>query len=189
MKFVSKYNLLQNQEFYLNEIKAGKIFIYPTDTIYGIGCDATNSESVLKIRKIKNRDTSPFSVIAPSKSWIKKNCYVPKEYEKFLDKLPGKYTLIFKMKNKKSISKNKVIGNLNSLGVRIPHHWFTKFLSNHKIVFITTSANISKSPTIKSTKGLPDSIKNQIDYIINDGVLDNPPSTIIDFTKGAKIIR
>ena len=187
MKIITKKDILQNKDFYLNEIKAGKIFIYPTDTIYGIGCSATNKKSVSRIREIKERDEKPFSVIVPSKDWIKKNCHI--QNEEFLDKLPGKYTLIFELKNKSVIATNQVIGDLKSLGVRIPNHWFSEFLSEINTVFISTSANISGEPVIKSINELKDSIRNQVDYIIDDGVLNNPPSTIIDLTNNAKILR
>ena len=55
-------------------IQAGGIIIYPTDTVYGLGCDATNKNSVKKIKEIKFRDKDkPLSIIAPSIEWIKKN--------------------------------------------------------------------------------------------------------------------
>ncbi|MBI4020113.1 MAG: Sua5/YciO/YrdC/YwlC family protein, partial [Candidatus Aenigmarchaeota archaeon] len=53
-------------------ILKGNIFAYPTDTVYGLGCDATNEESVGLVRSIK-RTSHPFSVIAPSKMWIREN--------------------------------------------------------------------------------------------------------------------
>ncbi|MFH1290609.1 MAG: Sua5/YciO/YrdC/YwlC family protein, partial [Nanoarchaeota archaeon] len=54
MKILDKDQFLEQESFFLGEIKNGKIFIYPTDTIYGIGCIATNSEAIKKIRKIKH---------------------------------------------------------------------------------------------------------------------------------------
>ncbi len=189
MKIITKKDVLQNKNFYLNEIKVGKIFIYPTDTIYGIGCDATNKKSVSRIREIKKRDEKPFSVIVPSKDWIKEKCKISKKHEQFLNKLPGKYTLIFELKDKSSIAKKQIIGNLLSLGIRIPDNWFSEFLSEINVVFISTSANISGYPVIKSINNLKDSMKTNIDYIIDNGILDNPSSTIIDLTNNAKILR
>jgi L-threonylcarbamoyladenylate synthase len=185
MKLLTKEDILQNKSFFLDEIKKEKTFIYPTDTIYGIGCDATNNQAVSKIRTIKQRDSRPFSIIAPSENWILKNCNVTDK--KFLDKLPGKYTLIFELKNKGIISE-KVSNNLNTVGVRIPDHWFAKFLSEIDTPFVTTSVNNSGEPPIKQLSELPGSIKEQVDYIIDEGILDNPPSTVLNTLTG-EILR
>ena len=82
---------------FVDDIKHGAVFIYPTDTIYGLGCDATNEESVKKIKELKYRDKDkPMSVIAPSVDWIKEHCEVTDEMiEKYL---PGPYTLLLKKK-------------------------------------------------------------------------------------------
>jgi len=66
---------LKKQEF-LAKIRQGAVFIYPTDTIYGLGANALNHDAVHKIREAKDRYTRPFSVIAPSKDWIKENCEI-----------------------------------------------------------------------------------------------------------------
>lgn len=76
MQFLSKEDVLKNKQSYIEEMTSGKIFIYPTDTIYGIGCNARLSESVKKIRQIKQRTTNPLSVIAPNREWIDANCRV-----------------------------------------------------------------------------------------------------------------
>ena len=103
MKRIVLQDAVKNQKI-RNELKIsvveGKVFLYPTDTVYGLGCDATNSAAVKRIRTIKTSD-HPFSIIAPSKEWILKNMIV--KDKKKLDKLPGKYTLIFKMKKEVQI--------------------------------------------------------------------------------------
>lgn len=80
-----------------DSMKSGAIFIYPTDTVYGIGCDAGNSKSVAKVREIK-QTKQPFSVIAPSKKWIKHKLKIM--HTEYLKRLPGQYTLIFTKKRK-----------------------------------------------------------------------------------------
>src|SRR3989344_7481677 len=181
VKILTKSQIIEMEKFYINEIKSGKIFIYPTDTIYGIGCDATNDKAVQKIREIKQRETKPFSVIAPNKQWIKDNCFVNEITENWLNKLPGPYTLILKLKNKKAVS--EAVTSTNTIGVRIPAHWFAKIIEKTKIPFVTTSVNLSGQQHIKNIQELEDKIKSQVDYIINDGILNNSPSTIINLTE------
>ncbi len=160
------------------EILAGKIFIYPTDTIYWIGCDATNKEAVDKIREIKQRDSKPFSIIAPSINWIKENCIISKELD--IDKyLPGPYTIILKKKNPNFL---KHVSSTDSLGIRIPDSEFTKQIQKSGVPFITTSVNLSGEPFAKSIKDIPEDIINKVDFVINakhENMLSGKPSTLI----------
>lgn len=190
MKTITKKEFLQNQDFYLKQIKKGKIFVYPTDTIYGIGCIATNSKSIKKIRKIKQRDKKPFSIIVPNKKYIKENCKVNSKHNKYLKKLPGKYTLIFKLKNPNAIAKKELIGDLETLGIRIPNNWFARFIRKHQIPFVATSVNITKKSYITNPREISTKLANKIDYAIDDGILNKNPSKIIDLTKDKiKILR
>jgi len=186
-KTITKNEFIENEKLFIKEIKSGKIFIYPTDTIYGIGCDATNSTAVNKIRIIKERETKPFSVIAPNKQWIRDNCFVNEITENWLNRLPGPYTLILKLKNRNIVS--EAVTSTNTIGVRIPAHWFAKIIEKTKIPFVTTSVNLSGQQHIKNIQELEDKIKSQVDYIINDGILNNSPSTIINLTEKEEIIK
>jgi L-threonylcarbamoyladenylate synthase len=155
------------------EILAGKIFIYPTDTIYGIGCNALVREAVLKIREIKKRDIKPFSVIAPSLEWIKRNCVVNVDLEKYL---PGPYTVILKKKDKNFLS---YVSEGETIGVRIPNHEFTKKIQLSGIPFITTSVNFSGEKSANEIKEIPESIIKKVDYVFDMGKLSGKPSTLI----------
>ena len=159
---------------YTKQIKEGKIFIYPTDTIYGLGCDATNSEAVEKIKKIKSRDASkPLSIIAPSLDWIKKNLIVNVELEKYL---PGAYTIILKKKDKCFLS---WVSEGDSLGVRIPDCEFAQKIQKANIPFVTTSVNLAGEPFAISVGEIKEEIKNQVDVIVDVGELNGRPSTLI----------
>lgn len=170
----------------LNELKnlSGKIFIYPTDTIYGIGCDATNSKLVRKIRELKNRENKPFSIIAPSKKWIHDNCVLTGEGREWLKKLPGPYTLVLKMKKKcvsDEVAKEKV-------GVRIPANEFTKKVRAFGKPFVTTSVNISGEPSLKNPDKLKSSIAKGVDYLVDAGIIRGKASTVVDLSSGKAII-
>ena len=165
-------------------IKSGSIIIYPTDTIYGIGCDATNADAVKRLREIKKRTAKPFSIIAPSKQWIYKNLYANPSYIK---KLPGPFTYLMKIK-KRIVCKEA--SNSELLGVRIPDHRITPLIQKSGVPFITTSVNISKKDYITSITEIPDDIYKNVDLIIDGGPLNNRPSTVIDISgKIARIIR
>ena len=186
-------NILTKDEFHVNfddismQIEEGVVFIHPTDTIYGIGCDATQKDAVKRIRDIKDRHESPFSVIAPNKNWIVENCFVNDKAKEWIDKLPGPYTLIFKIKNKDCIAPN-VNFDLESLGVRIPDHWFSESVAKYGKPVVTTSANKSGEDFMTSLDNLNSEIENQVEFIIYEEEKHGRPSTIVDLTNEEPII-
>jgi len=158
----------------VKQILEGKIFIYPTDTIYGLGCNAEDKEAVEKIKQIKERDRDkPLSIIAPSFKWIKENCIMDVDLKKYL---PGKYTIILHKKNTNFLSH---VSNTEFLGIRIPNCSFSKKVKSARVPFITTSVNLSGEPFAKSIKEIPKQIIDKIDIIIDGGDLNGNPSTII----------
>ena len=119
------------------------------------------------------------------KEWIRKNCVINKEAEKWLDKLPGPYTLI--LKSKGGVAKNVAPG-LDTIGVRIPRHWFSDLVRELNIPIVTTSANKVGEDFMTSLENLDDEIKNKIEFIIYEDEKNGRPSTIVDLTeKKAKI--
>jgi len=172
---------LQNPKTLKKELLAGKIFIYPTDTIYGLGCDATNKEAVEKIKKIKQRDKDkPLSIIAPSIDWIKENCIIDCNLNEYL---PGPYTIILKKKNSDFF---RWISATDSLGIRIPDCDFCRKIQKTGVPFITTSVNLSGEPFALTIKDISETIKSQVNHIISIGSLTGKPSTLIINGKEAK---
>lgn len=166
-------------ELVRDSIRQGKVLIYPTDTVYGLGCDATNAESVKRIRDIKGSER-PMSVIAPSKDWIKKNLVVKEDG--VLDVFPGSTTLIFKKRGDILYEAS----HTERLGVRIPDHPLIFLIQETGLPFITTSCNLSGQETIKSIKEIPKQI--QADIIIDGGVLEGRASKVIDLSGDSEII-
>jgi len=184
MKTVKMEGVLNNKEIrneIIEEMRTGSVFVYPTDTIYGLGCNALISESVKKIRAIKRTDR-PFSVIAPSTEWILRNLIV--ESKKALKILPGPYTLIFMKKEPFFL---REVSPLPTLGVRIAGHPITRIVREVGIPFVTTSANLSgKKPITK-----PSQAKFRgVNFVIDGGILSGPPSIVIDLSgEEEKVIR
>ena len=161
----------------VRRIKAGDVFIYPTDTLYGIGCNAPKAESVERVRKIKGTG-KPLSVIAPSPEWIFRNLIV--DSPGWLEKLPGPYTLIV-WKKKASLLKECSPGP--KLGIRIPSHYFTGFVAEAKVPFVTTSANISGQEPGTKLANMPVKLTSKVDVFIDDGEIKGKPSTVVDLTE------
>jgi tRNA threonylcarbamoyl adenosine modification protein (Sua5/YciO/YrdC/YwlC family) len=181
MKIINKSMFLQGTKKGIASLR-DSVFIYPTDTIYGIGCDATNDELVKKIRLAKNRNTKPFSVIAPSKDWIKQNLEVKEEFDEFMGMLPGPFTLILKIKNPACVSK-EVTAGIDSLGVRIPEHWISGVVKELGFPVVTTSVNLASDYPVLSLTDVPAPIQKFVEFAIDEGTLDSAPSTIINLTK------
>jgi len=159
-------------------IDDGNVFIHPTDTIYGLGCDATSDESVAKLRKIKKMPTKPISVIAPNIEWIEKNCEITEEAKEWIAKLPGPYTFILRLKNKDAIS-GLVTHELNSLGVRIPDHWISGFVKAYGKPICTTSANVTGKAFMTSLDDLDSDIEHTLGFCIYEGEKNGRASKIV----------
>lgn len=178
MRVITKEEFMLESGRFIEHIKKGAVFVYPTDTIYGIGCNALNHKAVARIRESKKRLDAPFSVIAPSKEWIIENCEVGEEAKKWLEKLPGPYTLILKLKNKRCVA-DSVIPGTSSIGVRIPDHWTTKIASRLNAPIVTTSVNESGKMFMTSLDNMDPSIQQNVDFMIDEGEKKGMPSNVI----------
>lgn len=181
MLVLTKEEFEQKKDLYKQKILDGAIFIYPTDTIYGLGCDARNKDAIVNIRKIKESLKQPFSVLVPSKDWIFENCLTTEEIEDWVkDKLPGPYTFILNLKDEFILAENINHAD-DSLGVRIPDCWFSHVIKYFDFPVVTTSANPVGKDFMVSLENLDQELKNHVDFIIYDGEKKGSPSKIIDF--------
>lgn len=163
-----------NQKQLIEKILSGKIFIYPTDTLYGLGCNAMNLASVARIREIKGRDAKPLSVIAPNFDWIYDNFIVSFDIKKYL---PGPYTLLLKKKEPEFM--NHISSN-DRIGIRIPNHPFCLKIQKASVPFVTTSVNLSGQPSAINIENMPQEIVSKVDEIIeNKDIMLCKPSTLI----------
>ncbi len=175
-RLITKEYIEENPEI-LEKIKKS-IFVYPTDTIYGIGCDATNEELVARVREIKQREKVPFSVIVPSKKIIIKNCVLSAKAREWVAKLPGPYTLILPVK-KPFVAKN-VSFDGKTIGIRMINSWFQEIITEFGFPVITTSVNFHAKPFMTSIKDIDKDIKKEVDFIIDDGDLNARPSQLVN---------
>ena len=165
------------------------IIIYPTDTLYGFGCDATNEKAIIKLNKLKNR-TSPMSVLAPNKETASGWMDIP-ENEKTLplEKLVGATTIVVPVKE--GIVHPSIQGKNHSLGIRIPNHPFCDQLSiEFKKPITTTSVNRKGVPPMTDPEKIIEEFENEIDLFLEDGIIEGKGSTVYKYENGAlKILR
>ncbi|MFH1649624.1 MAG: L-threonylcarbamoyladenylate synthase [Candidatus Woesearchaeota archaeon] len=160
---------------------ADSFFVYPTDTVYGLGCDATDEVMVKELRNIKRRHSNPFSVIVPSKKWIYDNCIVDQQAEEWLKRLPGPYTIILKLKNPNAIARS-VNPASETIGVRFPDHWITELVAEFGKPIITTLVNPDGELLVSAQEDIVPEIRTRVSFMIDEGPRRGMPSTIVDLT-------
>jgi len=178
MRTITKEELQLEAFEFSKLIDEGNVFIHPTDTIYGLGCDATSDEAVSKLRKIKQMPTKPISVIAPNIEWIETNCVITDEAKEWIAKLPGPYTFILKLKKTDAVS-TVVNHELNSLGVRMPDHWISGFVKAYGKPVCTTSANITGKAFMTDLDDLDSDIQHSLGFCIYEGEKKGRASKIV----------
>lgn len=162
-------------------LKNGGIGIFPTDTVYGIGCNAFDEIAIKKLFKLKSRNYSkPINVLISDIKMLDTlvNNISEKEQKLIAEFWPGALTIIF---NKKDTVPNLLTSNLNTIGVRIPNNQTCLDLLNSAgIPIATTSANISNEiPGIKISD-FYNTFNNKVDFILDDGISDiKMASTIV----------
>ncbi len=150
----------------LQILKEGGLILYPTDTIWGIGCDATNSKAIQKIYKLKNRsDKKALIILVADKQDIFN--YVNDPPQKIFDHLKtaiNPTTVIYP--DAKNLPSN-LINEDGSIAIRIVKDDFCRsLLHQFKKPIVSTSANISGAPSPKNFTEVSDEIKNGVDYIV-----------------------
>ena len=174
-------------------IKNGGIILYPTDTVWGIGCDATNPEAIAKIYALKQREDSKSMIVLMNGDKMMYNVFsaIPDLAWDLWDLSEKPTTLI--LDNPRNIAENLIAAD-KTLGVRIIKEPFCfKLLERMKKPIVSTSANISGMVAPKTFKEISPEIIKGVDYVVNlhqEKVCKNP-STIIKLSldNQVKVIR
>ncbi len=170
-------------------LENGSTILYPTDTVWGLGCDATNEEAVKEIYKIKNREESKsLIVLVSSLSMLKKYVTVPNVAINLLKKAEKPTTIIYQ--NPTGIANNIINKEDNTLAIRIAQDEFCEnLIESFGKPIVSTSANVSGNPTPKSFSQIEQSILDDVDYIVNlhQNKVSEKSSTILKI-EGEKVI-
>ena len=166
----------------LEVVKAGGIILYPTDTIWGIGCDATNEEAVQKVMALKGRSASK-SLIVLVDNDTKLASYVreiPDVAYDLIEYAENPLTIVYS--NAKKLAPS-VINEDGSVGIRVVKHNFCQqLIQRFRLPIVSTSANISGEPAPKNFSEVSQEIINGVDYVVNleqEVSEEKTPSTIM----------
>ena len=171
-------------------VRNGGLVIYPTDTVYGLGCNPFNVRSVKSLMKAKNRKGKPLPILTSSIRRAEKVAYFNKNARKIANKFwPGAMTLV--LKKKPAISTTVTCGSMN-IGVRIPKNDVAlKLIQLSGGFLIGTSANITGKQSPRTAIEAAKQIGKHVDLILDAGPTKiGKDSTIIDLTsKDFRILR
>jgi len=178
----------------LEVLKKGGTILYPTDTVWGLGCDATNVQAVARLYEIKKRQDSKSMLVLIDQDG-RLNSYVreiPEIAWELIDASDKPITIIYPLA--KNLAAN-LIAEDGSIGIRISGDEFcVELIKRFNKPIVSTSANISGEPTPSLFSEISEEIKESVDYVVEwrqEDTTKNPPSSIIKLGEGGvfKIIR
>jgi L-threonylcarbamoyladenylate synthase len=172
-------------------VASGCVIVYPTDTIYGIGCDALNSAAVGKVNSIKRRSSGqPLLVLIPGVEWVYRLVAdVPSCFERVMEKFwPGPLTLILRASEN---APRWVMGGGSTIGIRWARSPFLQaLLKEVGGPIVSTSANVSGGEPLREPKKERGELLQRVDMIIDGGLLVGQESTVLDLSGDSpKLLR
>ena len=170
-------------------LKNGGIILYPTDTIWGIGCDATNEAAVKRVYELKHReDSKAMLVLLDDVGKLASYVEVPDVAYELLEVNDKPMTIIYP--NAKNLAKNLIAPD-RTIGIRITSEDFTKsLLYLFRKPIVSTSANISGEPSPRCFAEISDAVKTAVDYVVDfrqEETTNPAPSSIIKLGVGGEI--
>jgi tRNA threonylcarbamoyl adenosine modification protein (Sua5/YciO/YrdC/YwlC family) len=165
-------------------LKAGGVVIYPTDTVYGMGCSVENKNAIEKVYLIKRqRQDKPFSFVCADLTHISEYAHVSNAAFKLMKRLiPGPYTFILPAARMKHLPKI-LVSKRRTVGIRVPDSPVTLALVRslgHPI--LSTSVTTDDGEILNDPALIAEHFRNRVELILDGGVLVSEPSTVIDLT-------
>lgn len=173
-----KFEIEKAAEF----IQKGGVILYPTDTVWGLGCDPNNEEALAKISTIKKRtDSKSFILLVNNESLLSRYVKeIPDVCYDLIDCADAPLTIVYP--NGQYVS-NKVIAEDGSIAIRLTKDEFCKgLITKVKSAIVSTSANLSGQKATSNLDDIDEEIKNAVDFIVN---IDSKPSS----SKPSQIIK
>ena len=169
-------------------LSAGGVVVYPTDTIYGLGCDVTKKTAVDRVRRIKGRDASkPMSFVCSDLVQVSKFGHVSNFAHRILKRfLPGPYTFVLAATRE---TPRILQSKQRTVGIRIPDHAVSRALVEELgNPVLSTSANESNQDVLTNPVDLERVLGHQVDLILECGTMPVQPSSVISLVDDRIVI-
>ncbi len=171
-------------------VKNGGLVVYPTDTVYGLGCDPFNVDAVKRVFGVKRERKKPLPILSCCLPDLEKIVYLSEKAKKLAERFwPGSLTLVVP---KKPVLPDIVTCNLDSVGVRIPKHEIAlQLICQSGGLLIGTSANKTGKEPPQTAHEAAEQLGREVDIILDGGPTPvGASSTVVDLTaKKMKILR
>jgi L-threonylcarbamoyladenylate synthase len=170
-------------------IRGGGLVIYPTETVYGLGCDPFNSSAVDRLLRVKGRENKPLPIIASSTEKARRVALFNPQAEKIVLELwPGPLTLV--LKARVAFPQGVTLGQ-DTIGIRVPDHDVALRLADLSGGYlVSTSANKSGAPSPRKAEEAIAQIGQEVDLVLDGGRSPiGHSSTVLDLTSKPKILR
>jgi len=171
-------------------VAGGGLVVYPTDTVYGLGCDPFNIEAVTQVFKVKGERNKALPILASDVESVKRIAFLSERAGRVAARFwPGPLTLIVP---KKPLLPDIVTCSLDSVGVRVPQHNVAlRFISLSNGLLVGTSANKTGEKPPRTAQEAAEQLRKEVDMILDGGPAPlGAPSTVVDLTQEkAKILR
>ena len=163
----------------VESLRDGGVVVYPTDTVYGLGCDITSKHALERIVRIKGRDPKkPLSFVCADLTHISRYARVSNMAYRILKRfLPGAYTFVLEASSEVP---KMLLTRQKTVGIRVPEHAvcsaLVKELGNP---ILSTSANPAGADPLNNPREIQEILGKQVDFILDSGVLAQVPSTVV----------
>ncbi len=175
----------------LDVLHKGGVILYPTDTVWGLGCDATHETAVEKLMYIKGKPANKGLIVllASERDVLQYVAAPDPEVFNYIENTTRPTTVIYE--HGLNVA-DEVLNEDGSIAIRLVKEDFCRHLiKRFKKPIVSTSANLHGQPSPQNFKSISSAIKNSVDYVVcfgQDNKIANPPSSIIAWKKGAPFI-
>jgi tRNA threonylcarbamoyl adenosine modification protein (Sua5/YciO/YrdC/YwlC family) len=176
----------------VDRLRAGGVIVYPTDTVYGIGCSVERKDAIERVYLIKHQPQGkPFSFVCSGLTHISEYAHVSNTAFRIMKHLvPGPYTFVLPAARMRQLQR-MLVSRRRTVGIRVPDHRVTQAIIRelgHPILSTSVAVAEDTGLILNDSSAIADRYAGQVDIVIDGGTLPSEPSTVIDLTGDIPVV-